>query len=83
MSDSYAGHARARPRGPRFAIVPVLSVAAAIAVILAGAVYYAGSSARIASDYTALADLANQALTTEVDGYTHNQRDDLAAARGP
>jgi hypothetical protein len=61
-------------------VVLALSLVAAVFLILA-VVYYAGSSARIASDYTAVAAPANQALTAEVAGYTHNQRHDLTAAK--
>jgi len=39
-------------------------------LIVAGLLYYSGSSARIASQYTAVAAPASQALTAEVDGYT-------------
>lgn len=52
-----------------------------IALIVAGLLYYSGSSARIANAYTAVAAPADQALTAEVNGYTHNQRHHLAAAR--
>ena len=52
-----------------------------IALIAAGLLYYSGSSARIASDYTAVAAPASQALTAEVNAYTRDQRHDLAAAK--
>jgi hypothetical protein len=44
-------------------------------------VYYAGSSSRIASDYTTVASPANQALAADVGGYSHDRDHDLAAAR--
>jgi hypothetical protein len=50
-------------------------------LLIAALVYYAGSSARIASDYTTVASPADRALTAEVNGYAHNRRRDLAAAR--
>ena len=80
MSDVYASHGRARPIGPAFVALAVLAVVAVIVLIVAGLLYYSGSSARIASQYAALAAPANQALTAEVAGYTHNRRHDLAAA---
>jgi len=81
MSDAYAKHSQARSIGPRFVALAVLSAVAVIALIVAGLLYYSGSSARIAGDYTAVAAPANQALTPELDGYTRNQRGDLAAAK--
>jgi hypothetical protein len=81
MSDVYARHGRARPIGPGFVALAALSVAAVIVLIVAGLLYYSGSPARIASQYAAVAAPANQALTAEADGYTHNRRHDLAAAR--
>ena len=81
MSGSYAGRGRDRSIGSGMIMVLVLSVTATIVLIVAGLIYYSGSSARIASDYTAVAAPANLALTGEVNGYTHHQRDDLAAAR--
>jgi hypothetical protein len=58
----------------------VLAPLVVIVLIVAGLLYYSGSSARIANTYTAVAAPANQALTAEVNGYTHNRRHDLAAA---
>jgi hypothetical protein len=80
MSYVYAEHGRARPIGPGFVALAALSVVAVIALIVAGLLYYSGSSARIASQYTAVAAPASQALTAEVNGYTRHQRHDLAAA---
>lgn len=80
MSDSYTGHARERSNGPGAALAAA-SVVVVIALVVAGLVYYSGSSARIAGDYTAVAAPADQALGPEVNGYTRDQRDDLAAAR--
>ena len=81
MSDVYARHGRARPIGPAFAALAALSVVAVIALIVAGLLYLSGSSARIANTYAAVAAPADQALTAEAAGYTHNQRHDLAAAK--
>jgi hypothetical protein len=64
---------------PRLVLVSVSCVVAVILLILAFA-YIHGGSARAATAYTAMAAPADQALTTEVAGYTHNQRNDLAAA---
>ena len=80
-SDSYTRDGRVRSITPGFAIVLALSFVATALLLILALVYYAGSSARIASDYTTVASPANRALTAEVDGYAHNRRRDLAAAR--
>ena len=80
MSDVYASHGRARPIGPAFVALAVLAVVAVIVLIVAGLLYHSGSSARIASQYAAVAAPANQALTAELNGYTHDRRRNLAAA---
>jgi hypothetical protein len=72
---------RARPIGPGFAMVLVLSFVTTALLLIFSVVYFAGSSARIASDYTTVASPADRALTAEVDGYAQNRRRDLAAAR--
>jgi hypothetical protein len=80
MSEAYARDApRAISTG--FAALIVLSAAATILLIVAGLAYYSGSSARIASDYTAVASPADQAIAAEVDGYSHNRDHNLAAAK--
>jgi hypothetical protein len=90
-SDSYArdgrntggGYAKdgwTRSISPGFAVVLVLSFVTTALLLIFVLVYFAGSSARIASDYTIVASPANRALTAEVDGYIHNRRRDLAAA---
>jgi hypothetical protein len=66
---------------PGFAAVLVLSFVTTALLLILSLVYFAGSSARIASDYTIVASPANRALTAEVNGYIHNRRHDLAAAR--
>src|SRR6516164_3593575 len=70
-----------RSISPGFAIVLMLSLVTTALLLIFALVYYAGSSARIASDYTTVASPADRALTAEVDGYAHNRRRDLAAAR--
>jgi hypothetical protein len=70
-----------RSVSPGFAIVLVFSLVTTALLLIFALVYYAGSSARIASDYTTVASPADRALTAEVDGYAHNRRRDLAAAR--
>ena len=77
----YARDGRAQSIRPGFAMVLVLSFVATALLLIFSLVYYAGSSARIASDYTTVASPANRALTAEVGGYAHNRRRDLAAAR--
>jgi hypothetical protein len=70
-----------RSISPGFAVVLVLSLVTTALLLIFALVYFAGSSARIASDYTTVASPADRALTAEVDGYAHNRRRDLAAAR--
>jgi hypothetical protein len=78
-SDSYTedgryasgGHTRdgqVRSITPGFAMVLVLSFVTTALLLIFSLVYFAGSSARIASDYTTVASPANRALTAEVDG---------------
>jgi hypothetical protein len=87
MSDVYTGdgrstrQSRAQSIGPGFAPVLIISVVSTAALLILALVYYSGSSARIASDYTSIAFPANQALTAELAGYNHNRRHDRAAAR--
>jgi 1-aminocyclopropane-1-carboxylate deaminase/D-cysteine desulfhydrase-like pyridoxal-dependent ACC family enzyme len=81
MSDVYAQYGRARPIGPAFVALAALAPVAVITLIVAGLLYYSGSSARIANTNTAVAAPASQALTAEVGGYTHNRRHHLAAAK--
>lgn len=63
-----------------FLLIAVPSVVAAALLILA-IPYYAGASARIAGLYANLAGPADQALTAQIAGYTHNQHHKLAAAK--
>ena len=77
----YSRGGRVRSTGPGFAIVLVFSFVATALLLIFALVYFAGSSARIASDYTTVASPADRALTAEVDGYAQNRRRDLAAAR--
>lgn len=81
MSDVDARHGQARSGGPGFAVLAAVSAVVLIALVVAGLLYYSGSSARIAGDYTVAAAPADQALTAEVNGYTRHQRADLAAAK--
>jgi hypothetical protein len=61
--------------------VLILSVVSTVVLLILALVYYLGSSARIASDYTSTASPADRALTVELAGYNHNRRHNLAAAR--
>ena len=81
IDGDYARDGRARSIGPGFATVLVLSFVSTALLLIFALVYFAGSSARIASDYTTVAAPANRALTAEVDGYAHNRNGHLAAAR--
>ena len=79
MSYAYAEDDRARPIGAGFVALAVLAPVVVVALIAAGLLYYSGSSARVASLYTATAAPASQALTAEVNAYTRDQRRRLAA----
>ena len=79
MSNVDGGPGRGRPAGS--GALAAVSAVIVIAMVVAGLVYYSGSSARISGDYTAVAGPADQALAAELAGYTRHQRDDLAAAR--
>jgi hypothetical protein len=79
MSEAY-GEDAPRTSSAGLFLTAVPSVVVAVLLVLA-VTYYRGSPARIASDYTALAVPANQAITAEVDAYASNQRHDLAAAK--
>jgi hypothetical protein len=81
MSYVYAEDDRAWSIRPAFVALAVVCPVVVIALIAAGLLYYSGSSARIASQYTTIAGPASQALTPEVNGYTRNQLHDLAAAK--
>jgi len=81
MSGSYTRHGRERMTGPGLIMILVLSATVTIVLIVTVLAYYSGSSARIAGDYTAVAGPADTALAAEENGYTRNQRNDLAAAR--
>jgi hypothetical protein len=81
MSGVYASHGRARPVEPAIVALAVLAPVAVIVLIVVGVLYYSGSSARISSQYMDVAASADPALTAEVNGYTHNQRRHLAAAK--
>jgi hypothetical protein len=73
------GRGRARPIGG-FGVVAVLSTAVTVALLISALVYYLGSPARIASDYTSVASPANRALSAELASYARNRNSDLAAA---
>jgi hypothetical protein len=62
-------------------MVLVLAIAATAALLILALVYYSGSSARIASDYTTIAAPANRALSAELARYTSTSSRDLASAR--
>jgi hypothetical protein len=80
MSFAYAEDGRARPIGPAAVALAVVCPVVVIVLIAAGLLCYSGSSARIASQYTAAAAPASQALAAEVNSYTQHRRHDLAAA---
>jgi hypothetical protein len=78
---SALSRAEARQRNiTGFLLIAMGSVVAAVLLILA-VPYYAGSSARIASLYSNLADPANRALAAEMQAYAVNQHHNLAAAK--
>lgn len=86
-SDSYTRAGRyprarqARSISPGFTMVLVLSITATLTLLILALVYYSGSSARIASDYTNVASPANRALAAELNAYAHDQAHNLPAAR--
>jgi len=67
---------------PGFALILALSVLSTAALLAAAVIYYRGSPARIASDYTSIASPANRALTTDLAAYTNDRHHrHLSAAR--
>jgi hypothetical protein len=86
-SNSYTRNSRSTRRGQAWSIgsgftpVLVLSAVSTATLLILALVYYSGSPARIASDYTSIASPADRALTAELAGYTHNRHHDFAAAR--
>jgi hypothetical protein len=81
LRNEYSGEEPPRRKNvAAFFLIASGSLVAAILLILA-VPYYAGSSTRIASLYTNVANPADRALTGEVSAYTLNERHDLAAAK--
>lgn len=86
-SGTYTRHRRStkdgrtRPSGGSFAIVVVLSCASTALLLILAFVYWAGSAARIAGLYTAIASPANRALSSERSAYNRDRLQNLAAAR--
>lgn len=75
------GVGQARSTGRAMAVALTLCVISTLGLLIAGLVYYSGSSGRIASDYTSVASPANVELTAELDLYAVDQDHDLAAAQ--
>ena len=84
-TDSYRrttkNAAEARPVGPGFAPVLILSVATTAALLIGAVVYWMSAPQRIASSYTVIASPANRALTAELAAYKTTRTHDLVAAR--
>jgi hypothetical protein len=80
-TGGYTGDGRLGSISPGFTVLLMLSFVTTALLLIFVLVYFAGSSARIASDYTTVASPANRALTSEVNGYAQNRRRDLAAAK--
>jgi hypothetical protein len=76
-----AGGGRAQSIGTGFRVVVVLSIAVTAALLISALVYYLGSPGRIASDYTAVASPANQALSAELASFAKDRNSNLAAAK--
>lgn len=70
-----------QPHSAGFIVLATVSGLSLLALIVAIAVYVSGSSSRIGSDYTSLADPADQALSGEINDFTANQRHSLPAAK--
>jgi len=86
-SDTYtrsrrpARGGRAQPIGFAFTIVIVISIVSTAALLIAALIYYLGSPARIASDYTSIASPANRALKADLASYAKSRNSDLSTAR--
>jgi hypothetical protein len=63
-----------------FLLIAVPSAVVLVLLIVA-VPYYAGASARISSLYTNLSVPADQALTADINGYSHDMVSNLAAAK--
>ena len=72
---------RERSIRPGFAIVLVFSFVSTALLLILALVYYAGSPARIASDYTSIASPANRALKADLASYAKSRNSDLSTAR--
>jgi len=59
----------------------IVSVVSTAVIVIAALVYYAGSNARIASDYTNVAGPFNRVLTAERAAYNKDRDSDLAATK--
>jgi hypothetical protein len=70
-----------QPRSAGFIVLATVSAVSLLGLIVAIAVYVSGSSTRIGSDYTSVADPANLALSGEINDFTANQRHSLPAAK--
>jgi hypothetical protein len=70
-----------QPHSTGFIVLATVSGLSLLALIVAIAVYVSGSSSRVGSDYTSLADPADQALSGEINDFTANQRHSLPAAK--
>lgn len=70
-----------QPASAGFIVLVTVSMLSLLALIVAIAVYVSGSSTRIGSDYTSVADPANEALSGEINAFTVNQVHSLPAAK--
>jgi hypothetical protein len=79
-SSSYASAGQDR-RVTGSAMLAALSITTTLLLVIAGLIYYSGSSARTVSNYTTLASPTDQALTAEMNSYSKDLDHNLAAAK--
>jgi hypothetical protein len=70
-----------QPPSAGFIVLATVSMLSLLALIVAIAVYVSGSSTRIGSDYTSLANPADEALSGEINAFTANQVHSLPATK--
>lgn len=80
-SSSYARALQDRRITPGSAMLAALSITTTLLLVIAGLIYYSGSSARTVSNYTTLASPIDQALTAEMSSYSKDLDHNLAAAK--
>lgn len=80
-SSSYARGLQDRRVTPGSAMLVAVSITTTLLLVIAGLIYYSGSSARTVSNYTTLASPIDQALNAEMNSYSKDLDHNLAAAK--